>query len=382
MQEVEHLLKEVSRQLKEFDAVHENKRVTEHFNVFEALGVEADERKICRFLCKILEREFFLKSFVRKVLELDIPDYKLEQAEVYIEYYTQNGRKIDIVIRINSKKLFIPIEVKIWAWDLNEQCKDYYEEAKKYDDDAKIFYLTPDGHAPSPESSYGVPAEDMKCISFKNDIYDWISYCIGQPEVIRNAPLREVLLQFAETVKKFTEQQTKEEKLKMEIAEFIRESPENMKAALHILAAKGEIIAKLRTDFFKAVEEAMKAEKEAMVDDNSTLYYGIDKRRTGDYFAGLFYAPSKKEGKYDDTKPGVRLDIDNGLAYIGVFTPREGKNGKWGNFIDCTLSNGKFPNFKNPNDALFELCDESVMKDFAEKCAREIKSYLKELETA
>ena len=77
------------------------------------------------------------------MLGLDIPDYKLEKAEVCREYTTQNGRRIDIVIRSKSKmfRLFIPIEVKIWARDINEQCKDYYEEAKKYDDDAKIFYL-------------------------------------------------------------------------------------------------------------------------------------------------------------------------------------------------------------------------------------------------
>ncbi len=365
MQEVEHLLKEVSRQLKEFDAVHENKRVTERFNVFEALGVEADERKICRFLCKILEREFFLKLFVRKVLELDIPDYKLEQAEVYIEYYTQNGRKIDIVIR--SKKLFIPIEVKIWAWDLNEQCKDYYEEAKKYDDDAKIFYLTPDGHAPSPESSYGVPAEDMKCISFKNDIYDWISYCIGQPEVIRNAPLREVLLQFAEAVKKFTEQQTKEEKLKMEIAKLIRESPENQRAAKSILSAIGTV---LQTKLFETVEKMLEKEYKP---ENNDFYYKNQSKAV----RGLFY----HNCEHDNTKPGVFFDVEEWYGYTSAFIGYFTLHGrKWGDFEKGGM-NGYCVNFKNVAH-LCELCDEENMKKFAGNCAEKIKEYLENINSS
>lgn len=187
MLEPKDLLQEVSKLSKEFYAAHEQKGIIERFNVFEILGVETDERKICRFLCEILSpakalrngflsRDFFLKSFVKKVLGLDISDDELEKAEVCREYTIENGRRIDIVIR--SKGLFIPIEVKIRAWDLNEQCKDYYNEAKKYDADAKIFYLTPNGKQPSPESSDGVPAESMKCISFEDDIYDWIS-CVG-----------------------------------------------------------------------------------------------------------------------------------------------------------------------------------------------------------
>ena len=194
-------------------------------------------------------RGFFLKSFVKKVLGLNIPDYKLEEAEVFREYTIENGRRIDIVIR--SEGLFIPIEVKIWSGDRNEQCKDYYDEAKKHDADAKIFYLTPSGKLPSPESSDGVPAESMKCVSFENDIYDWISYCIGQPEVISNVLLREVLMQFAATIKKFTEQ-TKEEKLTMEIANIINQSTENLKTAGEIVSALGTA---LQTRLFDTVKK-------------------------------------------------------------------------------------------------------------------------------
>ena len=387
MSETEILLQKVLKRVKNFDNDHESKSTIERFNVFESLGVESNERRICLFLCDILspakafrngflKREFFLKSFVKKVLRLDIPDYKLEKTEICREYTTENGRRIDIVIRSKDFQLFIPIEVKIWAWDLNEQCKDYYDEAKKYSDDAKIFYLTPYGTAPSPESSYGIPAESIKCISFENDIYDWISYCIGQREVISNTPLREVLLQFAATVKKFSEP-TMEEKLKMEIAELISQSPESMKAAIKIREVTAQVIDSIRTNFFQSVEREMfeKYNKESFMKDNYVLYYthNVSRRTNTNFFSGLFYVPNENE--YNPEDFGVRLGIEFGIAYIGKFKP---ERNKWGNFIECAFDEDRkeIPNFKYPNDALSKLVDPDTMKKFAEKCADEINRYL------
>lgn len=395
MQEIEKLLQEISKLSKEFYAAHENKSTIERFNVFEILNVETDEKRICRFLCEILSparalrngflsRDFFLKSFLEKVLGLDIPDYKLEKAEVYREYITENGRRIDIVIRSKAFRLFIPIEVKIWASDLNNQCKDYYDEAKKHDADARIFYLTPNGKLPSPESSDGVPAENMKCISFENDIYDWISYCISQSEVISNIPLREVLLQFAATVKNLTEQ-TKEEKLKMEIAELIRKSPDNLEAAVKIQEVTTQVVDSIRTDFFQSVEREMreKYKKESFMQDNTALDYRHNgSRRTNtNFWAGLFYVPN--EAEYNPENFGARLDIENGIANIGEFK-LEGEGSKWGKWHECAIDeDGKeIPNFKYPNETLCKLADPDTMKAFAEKCAREINSYLEELENA
>ena len=375
MQEIEKLLQEVSKLSKEFDAVHENK--IEQFNVFDILDIETDERKICRFLCEIispakalrngfLERDFFLKSFVKKVLKLDIPDYKLEKAEVCREYITENGRRIDIVIRSEKESLFIPIEVKIWAWDLNRQCKDYYDEAKKHDADAKIFYLTPNGKLPSPESADGVPTENMKCISFENDIYDWISYCIGQSEVIRNAPIREVLLQFAATVKKFTDQ-TMEEQLKMEIAELIGKSTENLKAAGEIISALGTV---LQTRLFEFVEKMLEKEYKP---ENTDFYYKNQFKGA----RGLFY----HNGEHDNATPGVRFDVEywyGGLwAFIGEFTLQ---GSKWGNNGRCGV-NGHYVDFSNV-EHLCELCDEENMKKFAGNCAEKIREYLKNVNSS
>lgn len=368
---MENLLQKVSEHLKEFDAEHKSKSLIERFNVFESLNVETDEKKICRFLWEILSpskalrngflsREFFLKSFVKKVLGVDIPDYELERTEVYREYTTENGRRIDLVIR--SFRTFIPIEVKIGAMDLNEQCKDYYDEARKYSKDTKIYYLTPDGRLPSPESSNGIPAKNMKCISFENDIYDWISYCIGQSEVIRNAPLREVLLQFATTVKKFTEQTT-EEKLKMEIAEIINQSSQNLKAAGEIVSALGTV---LQTRLFETVEKMLEQEYKP---ENIDFYYKTQSKGG----RGLFY----HNREHDNAKPGVRFDVEDWYrgtcAFIGEFT-LQGR--KWGQY-----EKGKFDESADDVDFrkiehLCRLCDEKTMTQFARYCADTIKQYL------
>ena len=369
----QELLNKVSEKMQYFNSQYKDSG--EKFNIFKILDVETRETKICRFLWQILSPSeshyqgiFFLKSFIKNVLGLNISDDELQKANIFREYTTENGRRIDILIR--TSRHVIPIEVKIYAWDLKAQCRDYYEYAQKFyenKNDAKIFYLTPDGHKPSPESSCNVP---VKCISFESDIYNWISYCIAQPEIIRNPPICEVLRQFAEVVKKFTGEM--EDKLKMSITELITSSPENMRAANEIYSNMKIALKNLRVKFFELVEEKMRVEKNIESDKSSgEIYYKID-TRNGNYFGGLFYYAKDN----DKAKPGARLDMEHGIAYIGAFIL---ETGKWINDHECTLDNGLTPNFQTPNDALFELCKDNEMEKFAEKCKNEIINCLDEL---
>lgn len=96
-------------------------RVTgEKFNIFSILNIGEREFFICKVLKELLSPSgshcqgiLFLRPFVKNVLGLNIPDTELARAKVYREYYTSQGRYIDIVIE--TANYFIAIEVKINA---------------------------------------------------------------------------------------------------------------------------------------------------------------------------------------------------------------------------------------------------------------------------
>ena len=64
------------------------------------------------------------------MLKIEICDAELKTAKVYREYQIDDSRRIDFAIKTSEK--FIPIEVKIYASEQQNQCFDYYLEAKKH----------------------------------------------------------------------------------------------------------------------------------------------------------------------------------------------------------------------------------------------------------
>ena len=85
----------------------------------------------------------YLKMFVEEVLNMKFNDYDYKKAVVKREYVICNGRRVDLVIEIADK--VIPIEVKIYAKDQENQCYDYYKYCAK---NSNVFYLTLRGGMP------------------------------------------------------------------------------------------------------------------------------------------------------------------------------------------------------------------------------------------
>ena len=107
------------------------------YNIFDVLEIQSREVIMCRFLTDLLNPEGmhgcgirFLKSFIRDVLKMDpVSDTLLLHTEVVKEYPIDKERRIDIFIR--NAEYQIPIEVKIYAGEQEEQCSDYFEMASK-----------------------------------------------------------------------------------------------------------------------------------------------------------------------------------------------------------------------------------------------------------
>lgn len=176
------------------------------YNIFEVMGVEYNEVIVCRFIGDLLDPKGShglgsepLRLFIDTVLGDGCSNENLENAIVVLEEHTDNDRRIDIVIHLQDK--VYPIEVKIWAGDQNKQLEDYYNNFFLKNGTGKIYYLTPDGHAPS-EKSWGEPSDKVHCISFSKDIYNWLSEIQGTA----SEPIEFVIKNFKEVIRKMCKQ--------------------------------------------------------------------------------------------------------------------------------------------------------------------------------
>ena len=194
------------------------------FNLLEVMGIGTREVYMCRVLTELLnpkgsheQKGLYLNLFFDSVLVgLDKPD---TSVEVHNEWYA-GGRPIDIVIKDNNR--FIPIEVKIFAGDQENQCADYAKYAKN----APMYYLTIDGHPPS-DYSAGTLSDDKKIelISWRA-IVAWLNLCI-QETSNEQTNLLISLEQFTQAIINFCEKDDA-------IMDFIQSKPEYVQAALAI----------------------------------------------------------------------------------------------------------------------------------------------------
>ena len=155
------------------------------------------ERELTRWMYELLSPEvnpergrLYLELFDKHVLRLNMSPEELDSAKVDKEYCTEfvklkDSRKIDLVIV--TDKRFIPIEVKIKIGndcsEQDKQCHDYWLEAAEYhkrhalSESPVLYYLTPEGEAPSRYSAgeYGFEGNSTKFL--RSDKIDDVAFC-------------------------------------------------------------------------------------------------------------------------------------------------------------------------------------------------------------
>lgn len=176
-------LKEVSDIIKRYEA--ESLQKGNNVNILQITGKDHNEVVICRLLAFLLNPNEkhnygakFLNLFLEEIGESPVSIEELKNLAVLTEFPTNKGRRIDLVIQ--SKNRFIPFEVKIYATDQKEQCIHYYEFSNERYKAEKVYYLTPDGHEPDESSKGGsklINGQNLKCISFRKEILNWIEVC-------------------------------------------------------------------------------------------------------------------------------------------------------------------------------------------------------------
>lgn len=389
----ELLIEKVSTIMKNNELIQQ--KTGGYFNVFEITNIAHDEVRICRFLYDLLnpkgrhyQGDIYLKLFIEHVLQFRLPLTELQQVNVYREYIIENNRRIDLVIQ--TPNYLIPIEVKIFAADQENQCADYLKVAKN----SKVYYLTRLGEMPSETSI--LEKEHITPISFSQDIINWLVRCLEHHETIKVAPIRELLLQFIATIRNFTDQL--EDVQEMEINKVLTASSSSMRSAFAIEKSLKGAKTNLLKYIFKELEMRIGMEK---LHNKYDYEFNNSKKIETFYDFKSSTCPGISYLYKRNVKQGVdiwfRLEIEHYLdagfvtAVNGEFSQQvltENEIKLYIPHLDANILNwwaywehlpvddeNQVPNFKYPDDenVYFNLFDEVYLKEFIEKSMERIE---------
>ena len=241
-------------------------------NLFYMLGIEHNEVLICRLIAALIQPNGLhgmgvipLKLFLNELGKYNFSNENISKAEIRLEEQIVNNRRVDIAIYIGQ--YVIPIEVKIWAKDQESQLFDYYyyyknryKEFKNYKID-KIYYLSPNRHAPSEDSLKRSKAFDKcepylhkdkyECISFEKEIKDFLVALKKETSDKHESEILNIINNFIEVIDKMNI----DEKNIEQINEYMDDISDNNKQAalsalLMILNYKDEIWDRILFNYF------------------------------------------------------------------------------------------------------------------------------------
>jgi hypothetical protein len=249
----------------------------------------------------------FLESFLKNVLKQDIfSAYEMKSAVITKEELIDNDRRIDLFVRIAGR--VFPIEVKIYAPDQKRQCVEYYEYAKRYDENTVIYYLTLDRHEPSGDSKGSLNlGENLRLISFADEIAIWLQDCLENNEIRQNMVLQPVLEQFLDVINMMTGRNRKE--IAMQIENLIVDT-DTFRAANTISAELPTIKAKMMKKVFADIEEKLRAAKKI-----ESIYADYNEKVSGYYEQKGSNWPSLNCILNGEKTLALRIEIDHCLYY-------------------------------------------------------------------
>lgn len=318
---------------RKYDILHS---FEDEFNIFSILRNERDEVNLhSKFIGELLKNrsfgDIFLKLFLGIIgIEIDEEINK----NIYLEYGASDKGRIDILLKINSKsfKKAIIIENKIDAGDQDKQLERYVRAMKKegyFRDEITIIYLTLDGDRPSNYSLGHIQVNEVKILSYKDDITSWTERCIKESAV---APgIRETLVQYKKLLEKLTNKG--EEKMIDELKDMILSKEKYLSTAYLIPDILLEIKRDLQYKFWEKLEIEIKKSnlKETTYKDKFNIKFDLDKIRkfytnsTNRRFYGLMYEVKELE---DGSKLYLRIEIDHNIYWGLRVIDKEGNSNK------------------------------------------------------
>lgn len=264
MEKIKELLNHISNiVVSEKTQQEERRKRGENFNIFKVLGLSTYEVRLhSAFIAELLNpngdhglEDKFLKAFIEIVIGKKTNlVFDTESAKTYVEYDigaisedNKEGGRIDILIRDKNGKTII-IENKIYACDQPWQMYRYniYAEKNCSTGNYILMYLTLDGHHPAEDSTGKDPKYNYFCISYKEDILDWLKQCVGIAAM--HPAIRETISQYITNLKQILNIMS-DSNNQSTINYLIDKS--NIEATISILSMSSEIGNNIRLNFIK-----------------------------------------------------------------------------------------------------------------------------------
>jgi hypothetical protein len=272
----------------------------EKYNLFKVARIAHKEVIMCRVLADLMnprgkhgQGSRYLTLFWEKIASLKLPGrpaLDLKHTGVTTEYVTDKNFRIDIALE--DKKVFVPVEVKIYAGDQPGRLADYFEFARKKNRDGPIpvLYLTLDGHDPT--DAERLEGKYVK-LSFKDDILAWLDACARENENTpeTTTPVRENLRQLIAAVKSLCGK-SEDKEMEDEIFQQITKNDDSIEAALAISKAANfrERVLKAFTDTTLALVKAPFSNASIQNDNDGDDWHYMDiPVRGGNYLLDVNY---------------------------------------------------------------------------------------------
>jgi hypothetical protein len=416
---MDSILERVIQINKEHSELYKNKS----YNIFSVLQIQSKEVLTCRMIADLLNPRGehgsgaeYLKLFLNNILGInEVADDDIKLSVVTAEYVIDDERRIDIVIEVG--KFFIPIEVKIYACEQQSQCYDYYEFARRKDTNAKVYYLTIDGHLPTEYSTSGaygkISKSNIVCLSFKEDILKWLRNC----KTVGNTEMVSILDQFIESIETLVGY--KGEGLVKMVSDEIIKSEESLRAGIQIADSINVAKAKVMYLLFEELEKHLEvvAIKNNWSRESSFNWYEYKDMATESFYKeystypGINYVVNNASLN-NGYQLWFRIEVENNLfAGFCVFNPNAHSENGEGNQVNIfdddtktalntylnTVENehsewwatwwylptgekkpkDSVPNFKTMNEAAISLADDNKRKAFVAECIEQIENAIK-----
>ena len=372
-----------------------------NFNIFKTLHVERYEVKThSAFLSELLNAKGshgqggkYLDLFIQ---QFGVKDFDSKNSESIVEYSIgqkfseeqsedeQSSGRIDILITDKDNNCIV-IENKIDARDQGRQLIRYQKFIKEKQRKGYLFYLNLDSKEPHEKSRGDLKngdyaanendSVDFQIISYKWDILEWLEQCLKESASL--PLLRETLQQYIQLIKSITNHPTNKS-MEQEIVKYIIESTENLKTASTIAscidAAKQKILQKFWKELYTGLKN--KFDVRGMIDGFQTedyyalgrgkiiaLWVEIPSKRIGDYrlYWGAEIEHNFYSGFWIGNKDGKKESVTNNdicQKYREYLQEYKFANDFW---LGWKYSIPQL-NFKNFNDAAYELADDVSMK--------------------
>jgi len=375
------LLEHCSGTVKEFEKNYI--QTGQKYNIFKITGLYKDEVKICKILADLLDPhgshykgDYFLTRFIETINE-KMPSpliVNTKNAHVKTQYSTDINRYIDIAIEDGN--IFIPIEVKIYAGDQENQVSHYYEFSckKNKNKNIPVLYLTLNGKPPS-----NAKENEFTAVSFEHDILKWLNICLRNPEIEGTKPVFEVLKQLILSVKSICGI-LEDEKMEKAIVSLVAQSEDSVKAAIAIKQAV-ESFDNLTCELFKTtILDSLKkhipdAEYNETTDLGGWYYISLPiKNKSGQYDLQINYDWVKMCVQITGTIKSAESSEKKALNKI--MSELTGTDGEiWDNSYVWGTKEFSYPPFSDIEDVDLYCC--KLYKEYSENTTEVVNTILK-----